>query len=1184
MTVEQDDSQRLVRDHRSIHIEENAVGSAIVSGDGNIINVIHQTTQQRQEPAAADAPVKLGLNPYKGLAAFTEQDGDRYFGREAQVERLWERFQRLVEQSAVPRLLPILGPSGCGKSSLARAGLIPALAQRPVLGKAQLRVAVLMPGSHPLEALAGVLAKAATQDPLPVTKTREFATELGLVNKEGVYDGLRRIASLIPQIHDAPLVVLVDQFEEVYSLCKDLDERQAFIDNLLAAAQDPSSHVSVLITLRSDFLGETQRHPTLSQVIGSDQSVIVPPMTAAELREAIARPAEQADHLLDAATIDLLVQDTEGREGALPLLQFALTRIWEGLAEGKAPAETYRQMGGVGGALAGKAQKIYDQLLPKEQETARRIFLGLVQLGEGTRDTRRRAPVASLIASQDSPEAVKQVLARFSSSGARLVTLASQGHEEVAEVTHEALFGHWQSLNDWLDSSRDDIRFQRRLEAAADHWHDQRRPAGLLWQPPDLNLLRTFVKTSETHLNQRCLDFFHASDWAERRRRRLKRLGVTGLAVGLVLTTGLSTFAGYQVRRAELRQIQIYTAEARDLAEIDPLSSMVNGLAAISLGHNPLVKLPHVWEGSLVSAAVLDLGNRHARFDRVVGDHQYYRVNSVGFSPDGQTLVSGSSDGTVRLWDRSGQLIGEPFVGHQTRVTSVGFSPDGQTLVSGGSDGTVRLWNRSGQSISEPFVGHQEWVSSVGFSPDGQTLVSGGWDGTVRLWDRSGQPIGEPFVGHQDGVSSVGFSPDGQTLVSGGSDGTVRLWNRSGQPIGKPFMGHQDGVSSVGFSPDGQNLVSGGDDGTVRLWDPSGQPIGEPFMGHQNWVWSVGFSLDGQTLVSGGSDGTVRLWNRSGQPIGEPFVGHQDGVRSLEFSPDGQTLVSGGRDGTVRLWDRSGQPIGEPFVGHQDGVSSVGFSPDGQTLVSGGNDGMVRLWDRSGQPIGEPFVGHQDGVNSVRFSPDGQTLVSGGRDGTARLWDRSGQPIGEPFVGHQDGVSLVGFSPDRQTIIRGGNDGTALRLQDEVNSVGFSPDGQTLVSGGLDGTVRLWNRSGQPVRKPFVGHQNWVGSVGFSPNGQTLVSGGWDGTVRLWDPSGQPIGESFVGHQASVRSVEFSPDGQTLVSGGDDGTVRLWPVWLAEQGWVSYTCDRIRPYLLARSSADETVRLARRTCERFAWR
>jgi WD40 repeat protein/diadenosine tetraphosphatase ApaH/serine/threonine PP2A family protein phosphatase len=1101
---------------RGIQIQESAVGSAIVSGDGNTIYVIHQTTQQRQDPAA-DTPAKLGPNPYQGLAAFTENGGARYFGRETQIQRLWQRFQALAAQSAqanaIPRLLPILGPSGCGKSSLARAGLIPELARHPLPGKTAMRVAVLVPGSYPLEALAGVLAKAATRDPLPVTKTREFTEELGRVNKAGTYDGLRRIANLIPQIHDAPLVVLVDQFEEVYSLCKDPGERQAFIDNLLTAAQDPSGQVLVVMTLRSDFLGETQRHPALSQVIGSDQSVIVPPMTTEELRQAIARPAELAGHPLDAATIDLLVQDTEGREGALPLLQFALTRIWEGLAEGTAPAETYRQMGGVGGALAGQAQELYDQLSQPEQAIARRIFLGLVQLGEGTRDTRRRAPVSSLIASQDSPEVIKQVLAQFSSPGARLVTLAGQGEGEVAEVTHEALFSHWQALNEWLDGSRDEIRFQRRLETAADYWHHEGRPPGLLWRPPDLDLLRTFVKTTDSNLNQRCLDFFNASDRAERRERRLKRLGVAGLAAGLVLTTGLSAFAGYQVRRAELRQIQIYETEARNLAETDSLASMVSGLAAIGLGHNSLVKLPRLGGDGLVSSAILDLGNRHARFNQVVGGHDG-EVRSVTMSPDGETVVSGGDDGTVRLWNRQGQPIGEPFQGHVGRVLSVAMSPDGETVVSGGDDGTVRLWNRQGQPVGEPFQGHVGEVRSVAMSPDGETVISGGGDGIVRLWNRQGQPVGKPFQGHVGEVRSVAMSPDGETVVSGGLDSTVRLWNRQGQPIGEPFQGHDGGVLSVAMSPDGETVVSGGLDSTVRLWSRQGQPIGEPFQGHVGGVLSVAMSSDGETVVSGSGDGTVRLWSRQGQPIGEPFQGHVGRVRSVAMSPDGETVVSGGDDGTVRLWNRQGQPIREPFQGHVREVRSVAMSPDGETVVSGGGDGTVRLWTRQGQPIGEPFQGHVGEVRSVAMSPDGETVVSGGGDGTVRLWDRQGQPVGEPFQGH------VG----------------------EVRSVAMSPDGETVVSGGDDGTVRLWNRQGQPIGEPFQGHVGWV------------------------------------------LSVAMSPDGETVVSGGLDGTMRLWPMWLAEVGWVSYTCNRIRSYLLALSSVDETVRLARQSCERHAWR
>ncbi|MBD2426104.1 AAA family ATPase [Phormidium sp. FACHB-1136] len=1248
----------LDQSNRGIHIQESAVGSAIVSGDGNTIYVIHQTTPPQPE-APADTPAQLGPNPYKGLAAFTEQDGDRYFGREAQVERLWERFQRLVEQSAVPRLLPILGPSGSGKSSLARAGLIPALAQRPLLGKAQMRVAVLVPGSHPLEALAGVLAKTATQDPMPVTKTREFATELGIATPEGTYDGLRRIASLIPQIQDAPLVVLVDQFEEVYSLCKEAGERQAFIDNLLTAAQDPSAQVSVVITLRSDFLGETQRHPGLNQIIGSDQSVIVPAMTTAELRRAIAEPAKRAGHPLDEATVDLLVTDTEGREGALPLLQFALSRIWEGLAQGVAPAETYRQMGGVGGALAGKAQEIYDHLSPGEQETARRIFIGLVQLGEGTRDTRRRAPVESLIASQDSPEAVKQVLARFSSPGARLVTLASQENQDVAEVTHEALFGHWQQLNDWLDSSRDDIRFQRRLETAAQYWHDQGKPAGLLWRPPDLDLLRSFAQHHQGDMTTLDMSFFTAADQAERQEKRLKRLGTAGLAAGLVLTTTLTGFAGYQVRRAELRQIEIYETNAKNLAESDPLGSMVSGLAAINIGENPLTHFPRIGGGQrLISTAVLDLGNRYAQFTRVIGVHDSGVMQvgttpdgnpifgnlgdwvlSVAISPDGETIISGGDFGVVRLWNRSGQSLGQIITGHDGAVNSVAISSDGETVVSGGDDGTMRLWSLSGQSLGQPIIGHDGAVNSVAISSNGETVISGGDDGTVRLWSLSGQSLSQPIIGHDGAVNSVAISSNGETVISGGDDGTVRLWSLSGQSLGQPIIGHDGAVNSVAISSDGETVVSGGTDGTVRLWRLSGQPLGQSIISHDGAVNSVVISSDGEMIGSGGTDGTVRLWNRSGQPLSQPMTGHNGNITSVAISPDGETVVSGGFDGTVRLWDQNsksleqpitghddwvtsvdisldgktvvsgsadstvrlwdsgGQPLGQPMTGHDEWVRAVAISSDGAIVVSGGSDGTVRLWNRNGQPLGQPLTGHGERV-TVAISSDGAIVVSGGSDGTVRLWNRMGEPLGKPMTGHEGWVNAVAISPDGETIVSGGYDGT-VRLWDrngqplsqpltghrgQIYSVAFSPDGETIVSGGHDGTVRLWDRNGQFLSKSLTRHRGWVSSVAVSPDGETIVSGGYDSTIRLWDRSGQPLGQPITGHYGGVNAVVFSPDGKTIVSGSDDGTIRLWPLWLAEVGWVNYTCNRIRGYLVAKSETDETVRVARRTCERSAWR
>ena len=477
---------------RNIRIKESAVGSAIVSGDGNTIYVIQQTTEQKREKPVSKGTADIGPNPYKGLAAFKESDAVRYFGREVQIERLWQRFQALYEQSEVPRVLPILGPSGCGKSSLARAGFIPEMARKPLPGKEHMRVAVMVPGARPLESLAGVLAKAVTGDPFPAEKTEEFERVLKKPNDVGGSEGLRRIVNLIPDIRNTPLVILVDQFEEVYSLCENPEHRQAFINNLLHAASEPTGEVSIVVTLRSDFWNETQRYEQLNQAIGSDYSVNVPAMTGTELRCAIEEPAKQAGHPLDEATIDLLLKDTEGREGALPLLQFSLTRIWDGLSDGKTPITTYRAMNGVGGALAGKAQETYDRLSTSEKNIARRVFVGLVQLGEGTRDTRRRVRVESLIANNDTPEMIQQVIQQFSSSGSRLITLSSADKHEMTEVTHEALFEHWQLLHDWLDNSREDIRFHRRLENVAQYWDENGRAEGLLWRSPDLDLLYSY--------------------------------------------------------------------------------------------------------------------------------------------------------------------------------------------------------------------------------------------------------------------------------------------------------------------------------------------------------------------------------------------------------------------------------------------------------------------------------------------------------------------------------------------------------------------------------------------------------------------------------------------------------------------------------------------------------------------
>ncbi|MEM1368534.1 MAG: AAA family ATPase, partial [Cyanobacteria bacterium P01_H01_bin.15] len=694
----------------SPNIEQKVIGdrNTTIGVNYGSITVYYGSAQVQDVESIVPTARKLGPNPYKGLLAFFEADRDRFFGREAVIATLWEKFRDLHEREGAVRFLPIYGPSGSGKSSVARAGLIPELGERPLPGRDRARVAVMVPGTEPLQALAGVLAQIATDERVAVKKAREFASELTLQNGSGQFDGLQRIAVNLPEIASCPLVVLVDQFEETYSLCKDTEQQRAFVGNLLYAAGSRSQYVSVICTLRSDFLGETQKNSQLNHLF-SDQGFLVPIMGADDLEQAIQGPARQAESPLDQGTVDRLIEQTLDREGALPLLQFALTRIWEGQGEGKEPAETLKQIGGVGGALAGEAQRVYDSL-PTEAERAiaRRVFLGVVQLGEGARDTRRRAVLANLQAATDDATQFSGVVKRFADRGVRLLTLAGD-EQATVEVTHEALFEHWGLLNEWLDGSRDDLRFQRRLEAAVSNWVNQGRPEGSLWRPPDLDLLETFREKAGNNLTTLQVEFANAARQAEcdrvaetkRNRQWLQGLTIGALSAAIVAIAGAG-MATWQTRIAqrETQRAENQTVRALNQTAITHLSNNegFDALAAatragwrlqlLSAPNRKKEVLNHV-KGTLLETGMLNLWE----YNRLQGHSQ--GVNAVSYSPDGSTVASASNDGTVQVWQADGAPIAT-LEGHSDAVWAVSYSPDGSTVASASNDGTVQVWQADG--------------------------------------------------------------------------------------------------------------------------------------------------------------------------------------------------------------------------------------------------------------------------------------------------------------------------------------------------------------------------------------------------------------------------------------------------------------------------------------------------------
>ncbi|TDL19786.1 WD40 repeat-like protein [Rickenella mellea] len=538
-------------------------------------------------------------------------------------------------------------------------------------------------------------------------------------------------------------------------------------------------------------------------------------------------------------------------------------------------------------------------------------------------------------------------------------------------------------------------------------------------------------------------------------------------------------------------------------------------------------------------------------------------VTSVAFSPNGQTIASGSHDKTVRMWNAStGAPIGKPFFGHTEGVISVAFSPGGHQIVSGSDDKTLRIWNIHTCTTVAILKGHDSEVTSVAYSSNGQLIASGSNDYTVRMWNTTtGRLVGKPFMGHTRAVTSVAFSPNGNYIISGSLDKTLGIWNIQTH-TGKCVEGHSDWIASVALSPDNTKIASGSWDKTICIWNmQTCKMIGKPLKGHKSMVTSVAFSPNGSWIASGSHDETLRIWSVKSGALVRKFCSHAGPILSVAVSPDSHWIVSGSCDHTIYIWDTAmfedkGNKICH-FSAHKGPITSVAFSPCNNYIVSGSmTDKTARLWNaETGASVGKSFDGHSSTITSVVFSPDGNKIVSGSRDKTVCIWNASTHLIMKQIKGHTGGIKSVAFSPNGEYIASGSTDRTVriwhvltgklvkkpFQNTKPVTCVAFSYDGQLIASGSEDETIHIWNiQTAALVGDLKTGHGDFIISVTFSPDGSKIVSGSYKNTVYMWDvQTGTQIG-TFLGHKASVYSVAFSPNGNWIASGSWDSTVRIW--------------------------------------------
>lgn len=1125
-------------------------------------------------------PLDVSQNPYRGLASFDESDRDLFFGRKALTHQL-------AEFVISHTLTVVLGASGSGKSSLVKAGLIPHLRQSKLEPSWQIAPPFRL-GESPCKALYTALHS------LSASERLEQSESLPSACMQGFNEWFQKHP-------DTDLLIVIDQFEELITLCRDLKEQSIFFNLLAEAVKKYPDRLHLVLTVRSDF--EPQFRKGALDSVWFDSRFIVPAMNREELREAIEEPASKRVIYFDPhQLVDQLIDEVMLMPGALPLLSFTLSELYLSYLKRQDAARTqgdtvdraitqadYDALGGVARSLTQRADQEYESLVKMDADcahTVRHVLLRMIALG-GDELARRRVFLSELTYPEPEQTRVNQVLDRF--TNARLLVRGTNNeNRSFIEPAHDVLVRGWQRLLQWKSDAQETLILQRRLTPAVEDWHQQ-QSAKYLWNAdPRLEWLNQILHTSHHGLNQVETEFVRRSVWQRRRNTYLR----WGIVASTILVLSGITFSAVRANRSSSLRAEAITVKS--LLAIDPLESLLRSIRAV--GQNHAAVAARLWSSPIeaVDASLLSALEVAKERNRFPADTQKW-VNAVAVSD--AAIVSGGRDGTVNVWDLKGNRLGEPIPTEQGQIEAVAVSADGETIASAGTDGTIRLWTPQGEPIAPPLQGHTGVVLALAMTADGQRLVSGGKDGTIRFWNRQGQALGTPIDAAAGTLEAISISPNQQQIITGSSDGMVRLWNLQGNLIAPPFQGHQGSVWDVEFSPDGQQIASSGSDGTVRLWDLQGNPIGNSFQVHRGAVFTVSFSPDGQTLVSGGEDETIRLWKLNGSPIGQVLSTSMNSVNTIAITSDNQTIIGGGGDGTIGLWDLQPSPFSYPFNAMQGTVNAIDLADDGQTLVSGGSDSTIRLWDIQGNALHPPFQGHERSVRSVAFSPAGNWIASGGDDGTVRLWDRQGNSLVEPIREHLATVRSVAISPDGEWLASGSDDGT-MRLWDRqgnaivnpisadtkagVHAVAISPDGQRIVTGGADGAVRLWDRQGHPIATPFQGHEGGTFAVAFSPDGQVIASGGQDATIRLWDGQGNPIGEPVRGHQATITAITFSADGQFLVSSSDDRTVRWWTVEGRTVALLSNHSDRVSTALfspdgqhIVSSSQDGTIRLAR---------
>ncbi len=1146
------------------------------------LNLVIPASDGDERPAIIESISTISLpepeNPYRGLRPFQAVDQRYFFGRESLVKALIQQLGA-GESEIGHRFLAIVGPSGSGKSSLVKAGLIPALWRGELPGSERWFVVDMLPGEHPLDELElALLQVAADQAP----NLREQ------LNRD--MRGLQRVAQLILPKDDTELVVIVDQCEELFTLVEDEATRAHFLDLLYTAVTDPRSRVRVVVTLRADFYDRPLHYPDFGELT-RDRMETVLPLSAEELERAIRRPAELVGVTFEDGLVPTIIDEVLYQPGALPLLQYALTELFDRRQGRVLTKEAYQAMGGTTGALATRADDIFDDLTHEGQSLTRQMFLRLVTLGEGVEDTRRRVAYSELMAltettvnrkletdnqspvvsHQSSDDLMEDVIETFTNF--RLLSLDHDPRTRtpMVEVAHEAILREWDRLSNWLDESRGDIREQRSLGRATAEWAASNYAVGFLLRDSRLDLTEAWAENTDLALTADERAFLEASLTARRQRKK------------------------EEVAR-QAHEVQLEQRSRRFLWALVGVFAVATVIAVVLSGvafNQSSIAQENATTATYAQGEALVLAGSRATQQAIAENEADARATQQAIAEDEaeqratqQTIAEEEAEARTlaeaqALKDRDRALVAEQEALKQASVGLAALAM--QEMQSANSERGVLL----------ALAALEEYP----YTPQAEAALARAVQESLP-YKRMTDKFGTGLDGHW-----VDWSPDGQRIALGatendeGEHSAVVFDIKTGEidlvlPLVIPDKSgiqtiQRCSVQQINWSPDGTRLVLVANNNNLDTLQPhcyhfqvydavSGDLLLEL---ETQGEFAVDWAPDGRTLLTGGEGGRVRIWDAQSGEIINDMTGHlkkdfeilegtSDRVITARFSPDGRYAATFSVGGLVHVWNISTGELVKTFTHPPElitdqmaypGQNKIGlsWSPDGSRIATAWYDSLGRIWDVETGEMLRILAGHTSNMIGIDWSPNGIYLLTQGMDTSARLWVAStGQMVlnlptygfGNTAWSHDGRWMAI---PTQQGLIAWDTAvlppvlSPSSPVQHIIYEPMWTPDGKLLVLSGIDGLVIDW--SGNLTSRQIASNN---GFIGLSPDSTRLIAcEGWNKTPpQIIDLNTGEVITAMQNPDPNVLyiSSSWSNDGKRVASATYPG---FWAViWDPETG------------------------------------